>query len=292
MMNVGIIGLGLMGSSLALAINKYCQDINIYGYDKNRENLDYVLSNSIITDVLNKDRLSVLDLIFLAVPVRASIEVVEEIRPYLNAERTLLTDLGSTKSYICREIKERFPDLYFIGGHPMTGRETSGPFTADADLFLNKSYLLISDSGGRDSREEKLIRILERIGARIIFIDSERHDDLVALTSHLPHLIATALMNEVIKYEREFPEISKLMGQGFRDFTRIAASSPEVWRDIFLTNREFIIDKIDRIINALQFFKNSLLQEEERELTILLEAAREKRALLQKELWEGTNNVL
>ena len=135
MMNIGIIGLGLMGSSLALAINKYCQDIIIYGNDKNRGNLDYVLANNIITDVLNIDRLSRLDILFLAVPVRASIEVLEEIRPYLNAERTLITDLGSTKSYICREMKERFPDLKFIGGHPMTGRETSGPDTADADLF-------------------------------------------------------------------------------------------------------------------------------------------------------------
>jgi len=291
MMNIGIIGLGLMGSSLALAINKYCQDIIIYGNDKNRGNLDYVLANNIITDVLNIDRLSRLDILFLAVPVRASIEVLEEIRPYLNAERTLITDLGSTKSYICREMKERFPDLKFIGGHPMTGRETSGPDTADADLFLNKSYLLINEPALK--REGKiLIEILEKIGARIIFIDSERHDDLVALTSHLPHLIAIALMNEVIKYEEEFPEISKLMGQGFRDFTRIAASSPVVWRDIFLTNREFIIDKIDRIINTLLFFKTSLLQEEEGELKGIMEAARKKRTLLQKELWEEANNVL
>lgn len=291
MMNIGIIGLGLMGSSLALAINKYCQDIIIYGNDKNRGNLDYVLANNIIADVLNIDRLSRLDILFLAVPVRASIEVLEEIRPYLNAERTLITDLGSTKSYICREMKERFPDLKFIGGHPMTGRETSGPDTADEDLFLNKSYLLINEPALK--REGKiLIEILEKIGARIIFIDSERHDDLVALTSHLPHLIAIALMNEVIKYEEEFPEISKLMGQGFRDFTRIAASSPVVWRDIFLTNREFIIDKIDRIINTLLFFKTSLLQEEEGELKGIMEAARKKRTLLQKELWEEANNVL
>lgn len=291
MMKVGIIGLGLMGSSLAMAIKKYCPGIKTYGYDNNTENLDYAYQKKTITAKLNKENISQLDLLFLAVPVITTIEVVEEIMPYLNLERTLLTDLGSTKTYICKEIKQRFPALNFIGGHPMTGRETSGPKTADADLFCNKSYILIADQG-RPVKEELLIEILEKIGAKIIYIDSEKHDDLVSLTSHLPHVIAIVLMNEVIKYEKDFPKISQFMGQGFRDFTRIAASSPLIWKDIFLTNQEFILDKIDKIINALLSFKNSLLTGEEKELIKIMEAAKIKRSKLQEELWEETDNVI
>jgi len=105
-------------------------------------------------------------------------------------------------------------------------------------------------------------------------------------------VIAIALMNEVIKYEKDFPEISQFMGQGFRDFTRIAASSPLIWKDIFLTNQEFILDKIDKIINALLSFKNSLLTGEEKELIKIMEAAKIKRSKLQEELWEETDNVI
>lgn len=307
-MKVGIIGLGLMGSSMALAIKKYCHNIDIYGYDKNAEHLSYTLENQVIDKELNEAELSAIDLLFIAVPVQNTIKVICSILPYLDVKKTLITDMGSTKSYLCKTINQQFPDLNFVGGHPMTGRETSGPEYANSDLFIDMTYIITSNENinkehnsnsnsiiipvDLKKKEVKLRSVLNEIGANIIFMDPVIHDKIVALTSHLPHFIASTLMLRIIDEEKEYPGIDKLMGQGFRDFTRIAACSPEMWKDIFLTNRNYLLEQINTMIEKMLYFKDAIENESTEEILQILKNTQEKRVLLDDNFKKVRKNEL
>ncbi|MFP4015608.1 MAG: prephenate dehydrogenase [Halanaerobiales bacterium] len=297
-MKVGFIGLGLMGSSMALAIKKYCRKIDIYGYDQNTDNLSYTIENGYIDLQLKEEDFAALDILFIAVPVNKIINVIKKIYPYLDLTRTLVTDMGSTKSYISKTIMERFPELCFLGGHPMTGREVSGPEYADADLFTNMTYIITSDTCTNDEdnliqqnnilslqesfkkKEEKLINILNQIGARILYMESEMHDKIVALTSHLPHFLASSLVGRIIDAEKHYPDIDKIMGQGFRDFTRIAACSPQIWKDIFISNRDHILNQVDSMIEQMIYLREVIEREKEDEIYNFLKTTQEKRLRL------------
>jgi len=306
-MKIGIIGLGLMGSSMALALKKYCDNIIVFGHDSNGNHLDYSKSNNIINYKLSNQTIAEMDIIFIAVPVKSIAMVINKINPYIDKEKTLITDMGSTKSYICGEIKKNFPHLDFIGGHPMTGREVSGPENANPDLYTNMTYILIDNNESENNKhginkniiddklngkKEQLEKILNKIGCKLVFMDAEKHDDIVALTSHLPHFIAISLMNRIIKYEEEYPDINKIMGQGFRDFTRIAACSPNMWKDIFISNREHIIDQLNQMIKQMLVFRDTIDNGDERKIYKLLEKAQEKRLLLNEEFEKVSNDEL
>jgi len=313
-MKVGILGLGLMGSSMALALKKYCNNIIVFGLDSNENHLDYSTNNNIIDYKLSNKMIAEMDIIFLAVPVKSIAMVINNIDPYLDKDKTLLTDMGSTKSYICEEIKKNFPHLDFIGGHPMTGREVSGPENSNPDLYTNMTYILIDNKDnkklnqdinkailddkldGKDdklnSKKEQLKNILNKIGCNLVFMDAERHDKIVALTSHLPHFIAISLINKIIKSEDEYPDINKIMGQGFRDFTRIAACSPDMWKDIFVSNREHIIDQVNQMIEQMIVFRDTIDNGDELNIYKLLESAQEKRLLLNEEFEKVSNDEL
>jgi len=306
-MKVGIIGLGLMGSSMALALKKYCDNIIVFGHDLNENHIAYSKNNNIIDHKLTNQLIAKVDIIFIAVPVKSIAKVINKISPYLDKEKTLLTDMGSTKSYICEEIKKNFPHLDFIGGHPMTGKEVSGPENANPDLYTNMTYILIdykkSENNKQDInkiilddkldvKKEQLIKTLNKIGCNLVFMDAEKHDKIVALTSHLPHFIAISLINRIIKSEDEYPDINKIMGQGFRDFTRIAACSPDMWKDIFISNREHIIDQLNQMIEQMLVFRDTIDNGDELKIYKLLETAQEKRLLLNEEFEKVSNDEL
>lgn len=290
-MNIGIIGLGLMGSSMAMALKKYCAvNLSIYGHDKNVSNLNYMLKNNFVDKILNESNYSTIDILFLAIPVRRTIKVISDISPYLNTDKILITDMGSTKFYICEEIDRKFPFIDFVGGHPMTGRETSGPGAALPDLFNNMTYILMdkfkdtkNQKGLLNKKLDNLLQLLNKIGAKLIFMNSEIHDEIVAMTSHLPHFIAASIINETSELEKEYPQISKLMGQGYKDFTRIAASSPEIWRDIFITNRKYIVEQIDKMMKQMIILKDAIAKKDEEKLFNLLLSAQKKRKFLNRE---------
>lgn len=306
-MKVGIIGLGLMGSSMALALKKNNDNIIIFGHDLNEHHLDYSINNDIIDHILSNQLIAEMDIIFIAVPVKSIAKVINKIHPYLDKDKTLLTDMGSTKSYICGEIMKNFPHLDFIGGHPMTGREVSGPENANPDLYTNMTYILIDYKDNKkldqdinknalddklDGKKEQLESILNKIGCNLVFMEAETHDKIVALTSHLPHFIAISLINRIIKSEAEYPDINKIMGQGFRDFTRIAACSPDMWKDIFISNREHIIDQLNQMIEQMLVFRDTIDNGNELKIYEILETAREKRLLLNKEFEKVSNDEI
>ena len=288
-MKIGIIGMGLMGTSMAMALKKYIGDISIFGQDKDERHLNYVLTSNIITEKLERTNSRELDLLFLAVPVKKTKEVLGAALPDLDIEKVLVTDMGSTKSYVCNEIKKEYPFIDFIGGHPMTGLELCGPEAASSKLFRNRTYVLIEPENFETKLEIKkklLVEILKKIGAEVIMMNSDTHDELTAVTSHLPHFLAASFVKEVIETERKHPEVYRLMGQGFRDFTRIAGSNPDIWKDIFLTNREFLLDKINKMNENILLLRDILHSKDEERLQEFLISTSAKRISLKEKLKE------
>lgn len=267
-MKIGLIGLGLMGTSLGLALSKYRPDLHLSGYDINNEHLDYVLKKGIIKEILDLKNLKDIDILFIATPVRSVISVLERINDRINSKKTLVTDLGSTKNFLKKEIEKRFPHINYIGGHPMTGREKSGPEAAVAELYENKNYIIVKSDNldkGMWYKYKQLISLINDIGARVIEMNVEEHDRGVALTSHLPQLIASTL-NTYCNRTIVKGNMEKLIGQGFLDLTRIAGSDPEMWVDIFVTNKENIVTKINEYINELIYLKSLLIKDQEDEV--------------------------
>ncbi|MFW5981712.1 MAG: prephenate dehydrogenase [Halanaerobiaceae bacterium] len=294
-MNIGIIGLGLMGGSLALALKDNFVSLKLYGLDKDKENLNYALNNNIIDELLDYENISELDIIFIAVPVRSVIKVIADLLPYIDKKKTIVTDMGSTKEYICQEIKENYPELNFIPAHPMTGKESSGPQNASSELFIGKTYVIIKENKEVRDKEIDFIKdknksysykylenILKGIGAELIYMDAKRHDEIVALTSHLPHLLAASIMNLLVASEEKCFNMSRIMGQGYRDFTRIAACNPSMWQDIFITNKEAVIKNIDAFVDELYMFKTALEEDNEEMIYNLMSSAQKRRLSLEE----------
>ena len=281
MEKIGIIGLGLMGTSLALALKKYLPGIMIAGSDQNQRHLAFNLANQTINQQLTSDNLGQMELIFLATPVHSIIPVLGQLRAKINRSKTIVTDLGSTKEEICRSVKKLYPDLMFIGGHPMTGKENSGPGAAEADLFVDKSYILTT--GAEPIIEQKLTALLKKIGARIVFLDPAEHDHMVAITSHLPQLLATALINQLFEYKEYSPRSQALIGPGFLGLTRIAASNPRMWTDIYRSNRVNLLKTIDQMVTILQQYRKEIQADNEEAIYDFMNRGREGRLELRGE---------
>ncbi|HLV10756.1 MAG TPA: prephenate dehydrogenase/arogenate dehydrogenase family protein, partial [Halanaerobiales bacterium] len=178
MKKIGVIGIGLMGGSIALALKNNYPHFKLYGLDKQKEHLEYALNNNLIDAELNNSNCNLMDIIIIATPVRQVISVIKNYYSLFKETNTLITDMGSTKTYICNQVKENFPELNFIGGHPMTGGEASGPQVAKADLFQSKIYVLIESSNkgsNKDPGISKLSKLLKGIGARVITLTAEEH---------------------------------------------------------------------------------------------------------------------
>ena len=282
---IGIIGLGLMGASLGLALKNSKQAVTCYGQDIVVENINYCLQENIIDKKLTDDNIKLMDFIFIAVPVKATQTVMENIYPHLNTKKTIISDMGSTKLYVCKLFKEKYPDVKFIAGHPMTGGEKSGARNASADLYDEQSYILIDNaedySSFNQNNLQKVNSILQLLNCQLTCFSAAEHDLLAALTSHLPHLASFSFMNifndgdikQVIS-EKKYDKIKSLVGPGFLDFTRISACEPAIWLDIFQTNKTNIVDFIDLYITQLQQFKTALTTDDINNMTSIINGAR------------------
>lgn len=258
-MNIVISGLGVMGASLALAIKNSTKNHTIWGYDKD-EVLTQALEKKII-DVAIADwpnSMHDADLIFLATPINIIKKHLSELNGKIGYT-TVVTDIGSTKA----EIKEFCKSIQFsgnyIGGHPMTGAEKSGLQAANPLLYENAIYILCGDKEDIDEPvKEKLLPVLTGIKARIYFLDADHHDKVMAGISHLPQMIAIALMNMVGRRNDGFNHYFDLAAGGFRDLTRIASSSSQIWQDIITTNKSNISKAISDFIDQLNIGKENL----------------------------------
>ncbi|WP_027340523.1 prephenate dehydrogenase [Halonatronum saccharophilum] len=274
---VAIVGVGLIGSSLGLAL-KELEDIKeVVGIDKNEEYLEEALTIGAIdkkADLI--DGVKEVDLLIFATPVGVVKPLVEMVIPYLK-EGTIITDVGSTKSILVEEIEEVVADFPYVGGHPMTGSEVVGPTGADKYLFENAIYVLTETEKTDKEDLNKLKSLLEGIGAQVLILSPKHHDQIVALTSHLPHIVAVNLMNVIAKQSQDDELITSLTAGGFRDTTRIAAGDPTMWRDIFLANKDMVLESIDYFQEALEEFKSLIVLEEDQGLFDNLAQARQDR---------------
>jgi prephenate dehydrogenase len=243
---VSVAGVGLIGGSFALALRKAGFTGKIIGVSS-QETVRAALDRGVIDEALPlREAAAQSDLVYLAQPIGKILSTLDDLDPYVFSG-TLITDAGSTKSAIVARAAKRIQRGRFIGGHPMAGKESRGVEHADADLFRGRPYVLTS----RDATLERWIR---RIGARVVILDAAEHDRLVALTSHLPQLISTALAGAIAAA----PEACEVAGPAAIDLTRLAMSPFEIWRDILSTNAEAIDRALDEFIAKLEELRRSL----------------------------------
>ncbi|WP_368030109.1 prephenate dehydrogenase [Arcobacter sp. s6] len=241
-MNIGIIGLGLMGGSLAKAVKRYGIAKKVYGFTNSEKNKKDILDLKLVDELVDLETLKkVSDVIILAIPVDAIIGMFPD---FLDIdENTTIIDMGSTKEYIVKNIPNKIRKN-FVAAHPMTGTEKSGPKAAIDNLYEGKTVVLCDLEDNTELHINKAYEIFQAIGMRIVVMNSSQHDIHACYMSHLPHVISFSLANTVMGHE-DPKSIIALAAGGFKDMSRIAKSSPIMWSDIFKQNRKNLLDSID-----------------------------------------------
>ncbi len=255
---VGVIGLGLMGGSFAIAIKELDKSIEIVGFDHNVEHQKRALEIGFIDSVVTFEEVKLVDLLVLAIPVDAIVSLFEKLED-VDSSCTII-DLGSTKDKIVKNIPPKIRSN-FVATHPMAGTEKFGPDAAIKGLFKDRVVVLCNVEDSGESHLKRVEEIYKKIDMNIFYMDSVEHDRHAAYISHLPHIVSYSLANSVLKQE-DPKSILALAGGGFRDMSRIAKSSPKMWRDIFRQNRENLLATIDVFGKELSVAKEMIENEE------------------------------
>ncbi len=253
-MKLAIIGVGLIGGSLGLCLkDKLGDGIFITGLCRSEASMRRAMELGAV-DLATSDLAAVVgdaDIIYLSPPVLQIVPMVKKMLPYLK-RGAILTDAGSTKQFIWQELKKILPpDIYYIAGHPMTGREKSGVEAATKDLFKGKAYVIAEDTGAPAQIKEKLMNVLRLTEAKFIEIDIAKHDRCASIISHVPHLTAAALVTLLNNAGDDLDSCLKLVGGGFKDTTRIASSNADMWADICMTNGDAIANHLRELQGIL-----------------------------------------
>lgn len=277
-MKIGFIGLGLIGGSIAKRIKQVHPEYKIIAYSRTRTRLTLALSEHAIDEIADTidARLGSCDLLFLCTPVSCNADYLRKLAPFVS-DACLLTDVGSTKHSIYLEVEALGLTSHFIGGHPMAGSEKTGYENASAHLLENAFYILTPTKDSPPERLSQLQHLVEELGAIPMILDSAEHDNVVAAISHLPHLIACALVNLVRDSDTPAQTMKQVAAGGFKDITRIASSSPEMWEQICMTNRPAIEDFINRYIASLEDILEDIRTGNGSGIYHLFETAREYR---------------
>ena len=246
-LNLAIIGVGLIGGSLGLCLkDKMGDDIYITGMCRTQASMDKSLEMGAV-DFASDDPEPVVkdaDIIFLSTPVLQMIPMMEKLLPFIKPG-AVITDAGSTKQFICNEMKKILPDnIYYVPGHPMTGREMSGVAAARKELFEHKCYVIVENEGVPKEVHDKICELVKLTGANLTTLDIAKHDRCASVISHIPHVTAAALVTLLNRSHGDKEACLKLAGGGFKDTTRIASSNADMWADICMTNSESIINHI------------------------------------------------
>lgn len=255
-----IIGVGLIGGSLALALKAAGAVGEVVGVGRGRANLEKALQlgivDRIVADPVEGCRQA--DLVFLATPVLALAEVAATIMPHLQPG-AILTDGGSVKGAVVAAIEPLLrPGIEFVPGHPIAGTEKSGAEAAFATLYQGRRCILTPTPRTGAAALERVRRMWQLAGSEVVAMEVEKHDRILAAISHLPHMVAYSLVNAVGSYDRYRENILAYSAGGFRDFTRIASSDPTMWRDIALTNREALLEMIELFEGSLAELKEDI----------------------------------
>jgi cyclohexadieny/prephenate dehydrogenase len=282
---VALIGIGLIGSSISRAIRRGGLARSVVGHAKTASTREVALELGLIDEAFASasDAVASADLVILCVPVGACGEVAAEIGGRLKAG-AILTDVGSVKGAIVRDVSPHVPQgVHFIPGHPIAGTEHSGPRSGFAELFDGRWCVLTPPPGADKSAVDRLAAFWRALGSNVEIMAPEHHDMVLAITSHVPHLIAFNIVNTAAHLERvTASEVIKFSAGGFRDFTRIAASDPTMWRDVFLNNKAAVIEMLGRFTEDLTALQRAIRFDDGETLFRLFAEAREiRRGIIQ-----------
>ena len=271
-MNVAIIGMGLIGGSMALVMKAKGIASKVMGVDQNIEHCQKAIELGLVDEILEmNEAIKNADLIVLAIPVD---EIINLLPGILNkVDKQVLMDVGSTKAGMLNSIKNHPKKCRFVGTHPMWGTEFSGPQAARKDAFINKAVVICN----KEACDKDAIIVVESlyktIGMHVIYMNAADHDVHVAYVSHISHITSFALANTVLEKEKEEDAIFELASGGFESTVRLAKSNPETWASIFLQNKENVLDVLNEHINQLQMFKLYLETENHERLENLMSNA-------------------
>ncbi|MDD2981354.1 MAG: prephenate dehydrogenase [Hespellia sp.] len=275
---IGFIGLGLIGGSIARAIRQYYPDYTIVAFDKNRETLALAVQEGIINSSTSSidDTFLHCSYIFLCAPVAYNTAYLKQVQGYIS-DSCILTDVGSVKTSIHKEVIALDMETNFIGGHPMTGSEKIGFPNSKAMLLENAYYVLTPSAKVSAEKVETYKAFIESLKALPIVLDYNQHDYVTGAISHLPHIIASSLVNFVKDSDTQDALMKNLAAGGFKDITRIASSSPVMWQQICLVNRENISQILGNYIELLEDAKLSIDNSDEDRLFSMFESSRDYR---------------
>jgi cyclohexadieny/prephenate dehydrogenase len=258
---VALIGIGLIGSSLARALRRDTPDTKIIACARRADTLAAVRRLA-IADTTTHDPAEAAagaDLVVIATPLSAYAEIGARIAPVMK-EGAILTDVGSVKQAVIRDVQPHVPDwVHFVPGHPVAGTEHSGPEAGFAELFRDRWCVLTPLPETAPEAVSAVGGMWKRCGMRVVTMSADHHDKVLAMTSHLPHLIAYTIVGTATNLEESLKsEVIEFSASGFRDFTRIAASDPVMWRDIFLNNREAVLEIVQRFTEDLTALQRAI----------------------------------
>lgn len=258
MKNLYVIGVGLIGGSLALDIKKNNPDITVFGIDSNQEHLSQAESLNVIDKSAGYKDLSHADLVIVSIPVDATVKHISEILDLIS-DNTIVIDVGSTKEDICLQVANHERRRNFLATHPIAGTEFSGPKAAIHGLYKDKTMIICEVEKTAFKLQEKALKVFSDIGMRIRYMNPKAHDKHIAYVSHLSHISSFMLGKTVIEKEKNERDIFDMAGSGFESTVRLAKSSPEMWTPIFQQNKTNVIETLDEYIKNLNSFKECMI---------------------------------
>ncbi|UNY99118.1 prephenate dehydrogenase [Zhouia spongiae] len=258
-MNVFIIGLGLIGGSMAIDIKRANPSVRIFGIDTNQEHIQKALTLGFIDEASEMIDLKEAEVVIVSIPVNAALKVVPEVLDIVNDD-ALVFDVGSTKSLICSEVANHKKRRNFLATHPIAGTEFSGPNAAIEGLYNGKTNIVCEVEKTAFKLQERAMKIFQDLGMRIRYMEPKAHDKHIAYVSHLSHISSFMLGKTVIEKEKNERDIFDMAGSGFESTVRLAKSSPAMWAPIFEHNRENVIETLEEYIGNLLRFKELIEQ--------------------------------
>jgi len=284
-MNIGVIGLGLIGGSFALAAKKHLTDVVLFGEDQNKEHLNEALERGIVDQKLSEAHYASMDVMLLAIPVNAASDRVLTILDQIN-DNALLFDAGSTKASICKTVALHPKRNQFLATHPIAGTEFSGPTAAFADLYVNQTQILCETQKTRPDLLEWAVQFFRLMQMNIEEMDPNAHDKHIAYVSHISHISSFMLGKTVMEKEQDERTIFDMAGSGFASTVRLAKSSPAMWTPIFEQNSENILEVLNQYIANLEAFKELL---QKKDWSTMYDQMREINAI--KSILEGIPEI-
>ncbi len=270
MKKIAVIGLGLIGGSLALELKKTSW-ATIYGIDKNPEHLQKALDLGIIYKKANIDIVKDMDVVIIAVPVNIAPKIAIQVLDLVK-EHTLVFDVGSTKAGICGTIKDHPKRENFVALHPIAGTEFSGPEAAIYDLFTDKVNIICEQHLSSKEMVDRASDLFKNLKMRNVYMESaKQHDKHIAYVSHLSHISSFMLGKTVLEIEKDEKSIFNMAGSGFASTVRLAKSNPETWTPIFLQNKESILKSLNEYIKNLKEFKQIIENESVEDIYAMME---------------------